>query len=313
MSGDSCGMPAWFSTYVAPWFCGGVFVSSFYFISSTVCSGSGADYFTVEFSVYVKHRSGGITWQGHLPRIWALASNIFVWDSRANLYICRYVCMFWNKEASIRSEKAKNEYLINRRIEKTENEKRKREKAKIEQTKKRKDTPWSHNSPWAKHKWRVVKLWLHRASFRFFVFVDFSLPAYSFFRFFAFSFIAFSFFVVFFCLRMLDSWFQNTHTFIRICPGISERKYSSKARARTLGRWPCHVIPPDLCLTYSRLKILLWNNQRHLPRKLKMKWTERKIQTRSAEPRQLVRMCWIRLVVHNCRHAFIVCKPQKCF
>ena len=48
-------------TYVPPWFCGGVFVSSFHFISSSVCAVSGADNFIVGFSVYVKHKSGGIT------------------------------------------------------------------------------------------------------------------------------------------------------------------------------------------------------------------------------------------------------------
>ena len=57
MHDDNCGMQAWFSTYLPPLFCGDVFLSSFHFIPSSVCTVNGADYFIVGFSVYVKNKS----------------------------------------------------------------------------------------------------------------------------------------------------------------------------------------------------------------------------------------------------------------
>ena len=97
------------------------------------------------------------------------------------------------------------------------------------------------------------------------------------------------------------------------CPGILERKYSSKARAQILGRWPCHA--SRRIYASHRLKILVWNNQRHLPRKPKMKWSEMKIQTHLRRT-TAVRMSWTELVFNNCRRSFSTIlqqffEPQK--
>ena len=112
-----------------------------------------------------------------------------------------------------------------------------------------------------------------------------NLSAFRFFRVFAFrdfsfSFSAFSFYCVFIFrffasnASFLISEHTYLHTHLPWNPGtkIFEQGKRSKFLVGDLIRWSRRIY------VWHRLKILLWNYQQHLSRKLKMKWSEMRIQ-----------------------------------
>ena len=137
--------------------------------------------------------------------------------------------------------------------------KREREKAKSKKTRK-----FEKGAP-ALDPWGIFPL---------FVFSSFC------FRDFSFSFSAFSFYCVFIFRFFASnaSFLISEHTYLYTHlpwnPGtkIFEQGKRSKFLVGDLIRWSRRIY------VWHRLKILLWNYQQHLSRKLKMKWSEMRIQ-----------------------------------
>ena len=171
MRGDYCGMQAWFSANIVSWFCGGLFVyPCLAFIFSLRSKW--------RWLLYTRSRIFSQC-QTQIRRIcmrisptknlsYCFARIFSLRDSMANMF----VCMLLLKEASIRSAKAeKNQTTIYWKTKNRENDNAKKRKVKRQNSKAKGCSVEPH------------QLWLHVASFRFFVFFEFLLFAFSCFRF----------------------------------------------------------------------------------------------------------------------------------